>query len=255
MPRTLFDPATDYYGLLGLTSRAEPEEIRAAYRRLAKRYHPDLHAGSSLAAARMARLNFAKTVLLDQDTRAEYDAARRARFGPSAGPVSASTVRPASTAAHAWVRPTSPVHPAAVVRPRHVVVPVRTGGFDKATAVLLVIIAPLVCALGFYVFEAVRVASQPVREPTASASLALNPVSRPDPKVMANTVYGLVAGKPANRQLGRAAFQLTEYLWDPSPEAEVVRAAGRRLYRAGADGDAESWNTAVQMLCSIAERC
>ncbi len=253
MPRLQFDPATDYYGLLGLTSRADPEEIRAAYRRLAKRYHPDLHAGSSLAAARMARLNVAKTILLDQATRAEYDAARRARFGRSAGPGPATTVRPASTATHAWVRPTSPVYSGPVVRPRRVVAPRGKGGFDRATAVLLVIIAPLVCALGFYVAEAVRVASQPVKEPLSS--LALSPISRPNPQVTASTVYGLVAGRPPNRQLGRAAFQLTEYLWDTSPEAEFVRAAGRRLYRAGADGDAEAWNTGVQMLCSIAERC
>lgn len=254
MSRPQFDPATDYYGLLGLTPRANPEEIRTAYRRLAKRYHPDLHAGSSLAAARMARLNVAKTVLLDQDTRAAYDAARRARFGRSAGPGPA-TVAAVSYApsAHAWVRPTSPVRPSPAARPRRVVAPARKSGFDRATAVLLVILAPLVCALVFYVAEAVRVASQPVRQP--AADLALAPVTRPDPRVTANTIYTVVAGKPPNRQLGRAAYQMTQYLWDTSPEAEVIRAAGRRLYRAGADGDTESWNTAVQMLCSIAERC
>src|ERR687885_1718674 len=85
MPRVPFDPATDYYGLLGVTPSASPEQIQAAYRRLAKAYHPDLNAGSSVAAARMARLNVAKSVLLDPFTRAQYDqrrAARRAHAQP-----------------------------------------------------------------------------------------------------------------------------------------------------------------------------
>src|SRR5437660_12035279 len=79
MPRVPFDPATDYYGLLGVPSSAPVEAIQAAYRRLAKAYHPDLNAGSEVAEARMARLNVAKTVLLDPLTRAAYDQQRRVR--------------------------------------------------------------------------------------------------------------------------------------------------------------------------------
>jgi curved DNA-binding protein len=59
MPRAPFDPATDYYRLLGVASSASAEQIQAAYRRLAKAYHPDLNAGSTVAAARKARVKFA----------------------------------------------------------------------------------------------------------------------------------------------------------------------------------------------------
>src|ERR671933_1814194 len=93
MPRVPFDPATDYYSLLGVAANASAEEIQAAYRRLAKAYHPDLNAGSSVAAARMARLNVAKSVLLDPATRAAYDQLRRLR-GARAAAVRRAAVRP-----------------------------------------------------------------------------------------------------------------------------------------------------------------
>src|SRR5216683_7808401 len=79
MVRVPFDPATDYYQLLGVPPGASSEDIQAAYRRLAKAYHPDLNAGSAIAAARMARVNVAKSVLLDREMRAFYDRARAIR--------------------------------------------------------------------------------------------------------------------------------------------------------------------------------
>ena len=79
MPRVPFDPSIDYYHLLGVGVGASPEEIQAAYRRLAKAFHPDLNSGATGAAERMARLNVAKSVLLDRETRAIYDQLRGPR--------------------------------------------------------------------------------------------------------------------------------------------------------------------------------
>ena len=67
----------DLYAELGVTPQAEPEVIRAAFRALAQRYHPDRQAGASaLWAAKMARLNQAYSVLSQPELRRAYDASR-----------------------------------------------------------------------------------------------------------------------------------------------------------------------------------
>ena len=71
---------TDLYSELGLTPQATPEDIRAAYRALALRHHPDRQAGSAtLAAAKMARVNHAYEVLIDSASRRNYDETKLAR--------------------------------------------------------------------------------------------------------------------------------------------------------------------------------
>jgi curved DNA-binding protein CbpA len=64
---------TDPYKVLQVDPTAEPEVIRAAYRALALKYHPDVSTGSQ---DRMAALNHAWGILRDADTRAAYDRAR-----------------------------------------------------------------------------------------------------------------------------------------------------------------------------------
>src|SRR5438128_2292908 len=60
----------DFFSVLGLTRRASDREIREAYRRLAKQYHPD---SSSVASAeRMHELNDAKEILFDPIKREEH---------------------------------------------------------------------------------------------------------------------------------------------------------------------------------------
>jgi DnaJ-domain-containing protein 1 len=63
---------TDLYGILGLTPRATANEIKSAYRRLARKYHPDVSASSD-ANTRFVQINRAYQVLSDPRRRAAYD--------------------------------------------------------------------------------------------------------------------------------------------------------------------------------------
>jgi DnaJ-class molecular chaperone len=73
----------DYYDILGVSEDANPERIKAAYRELALRYHPDRNRDQPEAADRMKAVNEAYAVLSNPAKRREYDA-MRTRFGASA---------------------------------------------------------------------------------------------------------------------------------------------------------------------------
>lgn len=62
-----------YYDLLGVTRNAPLEVIRAAYKALAQKYHPDKNPGDPEAARMMAAINAAIATLMDQDRRRAYD--------------------------------------------------------------------------------------------------------------------------------------------------------------------------------------
>ena len=66
----------DYYKTLGVTRQASDEELKRAYRRLARRFHPDVNPGDPQADARFKEINEAYQVLSDPDKRKRYD-----RFG------------------------------------------------------------------------------------------------------------------------------------------------------------------------------
>jgi len=62
-----------YYDVLQVERDASPERVRAAYRRLAQKYHPDKMPGNANASRAMAAINAAYEVLSDGHRRAEHD--------------------------------------------------------------------------------------------------------------------------------------------------------------------------------------
>ena len=64
----------NFYGALGLRPEASDAEIKAAFRKLAKQYHPDLNAGDKRAEERFKEVNEAHAILSDLGARARYDA-------------------------------------------------------------------------------------------------------------------------------------------------------------------------------------
>lgn len=72
----------DYYELLGVKKTASDDEIKKAYRNLAKKYHPDKNKGNKEAEAKFKEISEAYAVLSDKDKRDQYDRLGREAFGP-----------------------------------------------------------------------------------------------------------------------------------------------------------------------------
>lgn len=79
------DNKRDYYEVLGVPKDAGDDQIKKAYRSLAKKYHPDMNPGDKEAEAKFKEVNEAYDVLSDADKRAKYDRYGHAAFDPSAG--------------------------------------------------------------------------------------------------------------------------------------------------------------------------
>jgi DnaJ-class molecular chaperone len=63
----------DYYSTLGVSRAATEDEIKKAFRKLARKYHPDVNPGDKAAEAKFKEINEAHEVLSDKDKRAKYD--------------------------------------------------------------------------------------------------------------------------------------------------------------------------------------
>lgn len=63
----------NYYEILGVDKKATPEQIKAAYRKLAMKYHPDRNQGDAEAAEKFKEINEANETLSDEQKRAAYD--------------------------------------------------------------------------------------------------------------------------------------------------------------------------------------
>ena len=65
--------ANNYYDILGVSKDATQDQIKSAYRKLARQYHPDLHPNDEACAAKFKEINEANEVLSDPDKRQKYD--------------------------------------------------------------------------------------------------------------------------------------------------------------------------------------
>ena len=75
----------DYYEVLGVSKTASESELKSAYRKLAKKYHPDVNPGDKEAEAKFKEATEAYSVLSDADKRRQYDQFGHAAFEQGGG--------------------------------------------------------------------------------------------------------------------------------------------------------------------------
>ena len=76
----------DYYKILGIDKNADENAIKKAYRKLAKKYHPDTNAGNAQAAEKFKQITEAYSVLSDPEKKKMYDQFGSADYQGGQGP-------------------------------------------------------------------------------------------------------------------------------------------------------------------------
>src|SRR6185312_2278838 len=76
----------DFYIILGVEREAAPLDIKRAYKRLARKYHPDINPGDRLAASQFRQISEAYETLVDPDRRRRYDTTGSATTAPEPSP-------------------------------------------------------------------------------------------------------------------------------------------------------------------------
>lgn len=128
----------DYYRILGVSHTASARELKTAYRRLARRYHPDLHPDNPRAEEVLKIVNQAYDVLSDAQQRRQYDAQTLSREYPQ------------STTGNAPPHPATPVHPKST-RPYPDFTPRRASRSNSRTPTLHLKMVFLMWGLGLLV--------------------------------------------------------------------------------------------------------
>ena len=82
----------DYYEILGVSKTATEKDLKAAYRKLARKHHPDVNPGDKAAEAKFKEVSEAFAVLSDPDKRAKYDRGGHEAFEPGFNPFQGSTI-------------------------------------------------------------------------------------------------------------------------------------------------------------------
>jgi molecular chaperone DnaJ len=85
-------PRKDYYEILGVPRTATEKDLKAAYRKLARKHHPDVNPGDKSAEEKFKEISGAFAVLSDPEKRAKYDRGGHEAFEPGFDPFQGSTI-------------------------------------------------------------------------------------------------------------------------------------------------------------------